>query len=138
MPSEPKKFKFIIEHMEPEVSGWPELEYKNMQTHVDLQLVVPSSLLHNIPSSLDRTEVTTVSVNQWPAELQKRVLLLDPSSPDELVPSDATDYDFLLFGGILGDDPPQDRTKMLREMGFATRHLGPIQMTTDVLPFNFR
>lgn len=39
--------------------------------------------------------------------------------------------DFLLFGGILGDDPPQDRTRFLREKGYATRHLGPVQMTTD-------
>lgn len=30
-----------------------------------------------------------------------------------------------------GDDPPQDRTKLLRKLGYATRHLGPVQMTTD-------
>lgn len=31
----------------------------------------------------------------------------------------------------LGDDPPRDRTAELRVLGFPTRHLGPIQMTTD-------
>ena len=31
----------------------------------------------------------------------------------------------------LGDDPPRDRTSELRMLGFPTRHLGPIQMTTD-------
>ena len=30
-----------------------------------------------------------------------------------------------------GDDPPRDRTGELRVLGFPTRHLGPIQMTTD-------
>lgn len=30
-----------------------------------------------------------------------------------------------------GDDPPRDRTGELRALGFPTRHLGPIQMTTD-------
>jgi ribosome biogenesis SPOUT family RNA methylase Rps3 len=30
-----------------------------------------------------------------------------------------------------GDDPPQDRTSVLRQKGFATRRLGPKQMTTD-------
>ena len=30
-----------------------------------------------------------------------------------------------------GDHPPRDRTGELRVLGFATRHLGPVQMTTD-------
>lgn len=30
-----------------------------------------------------------------------------------------------------GDDPPRDRTSQLRQLGFPTRHLGPVQMTTD-------
>lgn len=30
-----------------------------------------------------------------------------------------------------GDDPPRDRTSELRVLGFPSRHLGPIQMTTD-------
>jgi ribosome biogenesis SPOUT family RNA methylase Rps3 len=32
---------------------------------------------------------------------------------------------------FVGDDPPRDRTSELRVLGFPTRHLGPIQMTTD-------
>lgn len=32
---------------------------------------------------------------------------------------------------VTGDDPPRDRTSELRVLGFPTRHLGPIQMTTD-------
>ena len=30
-----------------------------------------------------------------------------------------------------GDDPPRDRTAELRALDFPTRHLGPVQMTTD-------
>jgi hypothetical protein len=30
-----------------------------------------------------------------------------------------------------GDDPPRDRTAELRALGFPTRHLGSVQMTTD-------
>ena len=33
--------------------------------------------------------------------------------------------------GGAGDDPPRDRTGELRVLGFPTRHLGPVQMTTD-------
>ncbi|KAG8807388.1 hypothetical protein FRC17_004485, partial [Serendipita sp. 399] len=51
---------------------------------------------------------------------KERICLLDPKSPTELSPSDGN-----------GDDPPRDRTGELRAMGFPTRHLGPIQMTTD-------
>jgi hypothetical protein len=32
---------------------------------------------------------------------------------------------------LAGDDPPRDRTAELRALGFPTRHLGPVQMTTD-------
>ncbi|KAG2120321.1 hypothetical protein BD769DRAFT_1480142 [Suillus cothurnatus] len=32
---------------------------------------------------------------------------------------------------IPGDDPPRDRTSELRQLGFPSRHLGPMQMTTD-------
>ena len=36
-----------------------------------------------------------------------------------------------LFSPNSGDDPPRDRTSQLRQLGFPTRHLGPVQMTTD-------
>ena len=31
----------------------------------------------------------------------------------------------------MGDDPPRDRTGILRRDGYPSRHLGPVQMTTD-------
>lgn len=40
-------------------------------------------------------------------------------------------FTHFLYGGILGDDPPRDRTASLRVLGFPGRHLGKIQMTTD-------
>ena len=36
-----------------------------------------------------------------------------------------------MFYLFVGDDPPRDRTSELRKLGFPTRHLGPVQMTTD-------
>ncbi|KIM25687.1 hypothetical protein M408DRAFT_331040 [Serendipita vermifera MAFF 305830] len=62
----------------------------------------------------------------------ERVCLLDPKAPQELGPDDGNGkFEWFLFGGILGDDPPRDRTGELRSLGFPTRHLGPVQMTTD-------
>ncbi|CAG7851915.1 Protein arginine N-methyltransferase SFM1 {ECO:0000305/PubMed:22650761} {ECO:0000269/PubMed:22650761}; AltName: Full=SPOUT family methyltransferase 1 {ECO:0000303/PubMed:22650761} [Serendipita indica DSM 11827] len=63
-----------------------------------------------------------------------RVCLLDPRGSKELSPEDGSEFEWFLFGGILGmsgDDPPRDRTGELRALGFAGRRLGPIQMTTD-------
>ena len=60
-----------------------------------------------------------------------RVCLLDPKAPQILSPADAGLFDCFLYGGILGDDPPRDRTAELRRLGFEGRHLGEKQMTTD-------
>lgn len=40
-------------------------------------------------------------------------------------------FQYFLYGGILGDDPPRDRTSSLRALGFPGRHLCKVQMTTD-------
>ncbi|KIK68390.1 hypothetical protein GYMLUDRAFT_256124 [Collybiopsis luxurians FD-317 M1] len=62
----------------------------------------------------------------------EKVCLLDPKAEKELSPEDGDGrFEWFLFGGILGDDPPRDRTGELRVMGFPGRHLGPTQMTTD-------
>ncbi|KAI8904819.1 SAM-dependent RNA methyltransferase, partial [Gorgonomyces haynaldii] len=125
---------YIVEHLEPDVDGWVEIEYKNMIAHVGKDNLIFSSvspeLAQNMPKSIICT-VTTESVGDWPLEKQKKVLLLDPSSEIELQPSDVNDYEYLLFGGILGDVPSRDMTSVLRKMGFTTRHLGPKQMSTD-------
>jgi ribosome biogenesis SPOUT family RNA methylase Rps3 len=60
-----------------------------------------------------------------------RICLLDPRAEKAISPEDADLFDGFLFGGILGDDPPRDRTKELRKLGYEGRHLGSVQMTTD-------
>ena len=62
---------------------------------------------------------------------QSRVCLLDPKATLPLSPEDGDTFDYFLYGGILGDDPPRDRTAELRKLGFEGRHLGNRQMTTD-------
>ncbi|KAF7366817.1 hypothetical protein MSAN_00940000 [Mycena sanguinolenta] len=70
-------------------------------------------------------------LGETPAALGK-VCLLDPKAELPLSPEDGDGrFEWFLFGGILGDDPPRDRTSELRVLGFPTRHLGPVQMTTD-------
>ena len=46
--------------------------------------------------------------------------------------NDRAQIKFIVFGGILGDHPPQDRAKEFREQNFKKiRNLSTVQMTTD-------
>ncbi len=98
---------------------------------------VTSKVSPGLPSRA-QMQATTQSISQLLAAHDPpipvgRVCLLDPKAPAVLAPEDGEPgrFDFFLFGGILGDDPPLDRTGALRKLGFEGRHLGPVQMTTD-------
>ncbi|CAH7682306.1 SAM-dependent RNA methyltransferase [Phakopsora pachyrhizi] len=83
---------------------------------------------------VDRCSCVQLSILELIPRIQlslPRVCLLDPKSEVLLEPKDSEEFDLFLFGGILGDDPPRDRTSQLRVMGFPTRNLGSVQMTTD-------
>lgn len=129
--------KFIVEHMEEGLSEWVIMEYRHMISQVGKGNLILSGLssttIDSAPSDIAEGAVLTSKTVLELTEKHK-VLLLDPASPQEMSPEDGlpdAGFEFLLFGGILGDDPPQDRTKLLRVQGFATRHLGNHQMTTD-------
>ena len=60
--------------------------------------------------------------------------ILDPDTEKVLTPEDAKRFDYFIFGGILGDDPPQKRTGP--ELSYfmpnvEKRHIGDKQMSTD-------
>ncbi|KAJ3411254.1 hypothetical protein HDV05_002470 [Chytridiales sp. JEL 0842] len=132
--------KYIVEHMEEGLSEWVTLEYTHMIAHLkstsENQRLILSSLqpqtLESLPKVIaDGAYCTTKSVLEIAPVSE--ILLLDPAAPQPLTPQDSASgkYKYLLFGGILGDDPPRDRTKELRVLGFETRHLDKYQMTTD-------
>ena len=62
---------------------------------------------------------------------RKKICLLDMRAIQPLSVEDEKEFDLFIFGGILGDHPPQDRTVYLRNEGFKTRNLGKLQMSTD-------
>ncbi|KIY53864.1 DUF431-domain-containing protein [Fistulina hepatica ATCC 64428] len=154
-------YTYIIEHMEDDdnalrpIPPWVQLEYAHMRTlaghrsrvlftnlstqsaqwlknafaQADAQISPGSeaSKTHLAP-----VECYTASVLDIPGRPPlEKICLLDPRAPGALSPSDADKFDWFLFGGILGDDPPRDRTAELRKLGFPGRHLGDMQMTTD-------
>ncbi|KAF9919034.1 hypothetical protein BX616_002698 [Lobosporangium transversale] len=127
---------YIIEHMEEGMHDWCKLEYEHMVSvcgpeHIYFTALTPKTLA-DMPETLAKAHCHTEDIMAMSDRIpHQRVCLLDPASPHVLSPGDAKEFDFFLFGGILGDDPPRDRTGELRKLGFATRHLGAVQMTTD-------
>lgn len=49
---------------------------------------------------------------------------MDMRATDELKPEDT--FQYIVFGGVVGDDPPQDRAADLRQSFKHVRNLGPI------------
>ncbi|KAF8160900.1 SAM-dependent RNA methyltransferase [Crassisporium funariophilum] len=147
-------FTYVIEHMEEDeetpkaIPPWVELEYTHMRmmagpdalvqfTHLSQSssVFLNSAFAENAGRSLSKFSCHQAGVlelmEQSKISLDK-VCLLDPKAEKELSPEDGDGrFEWFLFGGILGDDPPRDRTSELRNLGFPTRHLGSIQMTTD-------
>ncbi|KAH8425696.1 SAM-dependent methyltransferase [Aspergillus melleus] len=134
----PNPVTIVVEHLDPELGAWSALEYGCIarEAHASgsrfLLSSVPTSL--QMPQDLAATqglEVEHRSIEEVFADRKSKVCLLDPAAQVELSPADGDDFEVFLFGGILGDDPPRDRTSELRKKGYAGRRLGPKQMTTD-------
>ncbi|KAI1088655.1 DUF431-domain-containing protein [Rostrohypoxylon terebratum] len=136
----PIRRTYIVEHLDPELGQWSELEY--MAIARETQRAGNTFMLSSLPDEFKVPE-TLAEVPAFKAEKRgveeiygegrgkERVCLLDPQAEKDLNPDDRDEFDVFLFGGILGDDPPRDRTSELRKKGFKGRRLGPVQMTTD-------
>ncbi|CAN6633506.1 protein arginine N-methyltransferase Sfm1p [Trichomonascus vanleenenianus] len=125
--------------MEEGFSDWVKLEYLQIVRDVGQENFIISSIPPNaqIPQEFKDAGIqyTDKDITELQAVLpdfeKSRVCLLDPSAKEEFCPEDRDKFDYFAFGGILGDDPPRDRTGELRKHGFIGRRLGPVQMTTD-------
>lgn len=140
--------KYIIEHMEPEFSEWVTLEYAQIIRDIGADNLILSSLPegttdNDIPDKLidmglrwttkDLNHLTEAFTDLEPLQDQ-RVCLLDPRADQDLQPQESATFDYFVFGGILGDHPPRDRTteiKVAYPNLVVGRRLGDKQMTTD-------
>ncbi|KOS20097.1 Uncharacterized protein ESCO_006225 [Escovopsis weberi] len=105
---------FIVEHLDPELGRWSELEYQAIanETRDSRGTFILSSLppAFNVPAGLSANgafRAETRGVEELYAADKSRVCLLDPAAAQDLAPHDGDDFDVFLFGGILGDDPPR-------------------------------
>lgn len=121
--------KYIIEHLEDNLYDWCFIEYKSMSRIVGKENLI----ITNLKSEKDRKRLGPFADAREESVLKmglSNACLLDMGAEKELSPSD--NFGWLIFGGILGDNPPQERTvKFLASLKAVKRHLGRMQMSTD-------
>lgn len=122
--------KYIIEHMEKKLYKWCFLEYQHISSIVGKENLVFTNLNNNQAEKLSPFgECHTKSITKLNFE---KMCVLDPEVEKTLSTEDAKVFDFLVFGGILGDNPPRKRTKeeLILE-GVERRNIGKEQFPTD-------
>lgn len=127
--------KYIIEHMD-ELGKWSILEYIHICDIVKSENAVFTNLAEG-DDSIFNNECKPHCFQKSIHELREvydwnRACLLDMKAEKPLRCEDADKFDLLVFGGILGNVPSEDRTSILRKMNFPfSRNLGNIQMSTN-------
>lgn len=136
--------KYVIEHMEQGFTQWVVLEYAQIIKDVGKENLFLVSLPEGTTESDIPKELIDLGL-QWTTEdivpyltskddvdNKDQLCLLDPRAEIDLQPSDIENFKYFIFGGILGDHPPRDRTSELKnKLNCPTRRLGNLQMTTD-------
>ena len=124
---------YIIEHLEPEVFAWCVMEYKHISSIVGKERLWFTNLKGK--KGAERLEGWGKCVQESVRELSlKNMCVLDPAVEETLEPKEAKAFAYFIFGGILGDDPPKERTKeeLTPFVADATvRNIGKAQMSTD-------
>jgi len=124
---------FIIEHLEPRLWPWCQIEYG----HISKTVGKENLWFTNIKNKKDkqklekfgkvfRESVKDMSLNN--------ICVLDPESKETLSPKSTNDFEYFIFGGILGDYPPKKRTKdeLTKFIQNAKAfNIGKEQMSTD-------
>jgi ribosome biogenesis SPOUT family RNA methylase Rps3 len=124
--------KYIIEHMDPELFAWCLLEY----THISEIVGKENLIFTNIRKAEDKKKLEVLGKVEQRSVKElglKRVCVLDPVASKTLETKDKQEFDYLLFGGILGDWPPQQRTKkeLSSKIDAQSRNVGHPQMSTN-------
>ncbi|MBI2565136.1 hypothetical protein HYV79_04075 [Candidatus Woesearchaeota archaeon] len=123
---------FIIEHLEPKLWAWCLAEYEHTSKIVGKKNVWFTNL--NSPQNCsDKIKNLGITKNKSVIQLNlKNSCLLDPKAKKELTPNEAKNFNYFIFGGILGNAPAEGRTRILSEnLNCEKRKLGPKQMSTD-------
>ncbi|OYT32560.1 hypothetical protein DRJ22_00025 [Candidatus Woesearchaeota archaeon] len=118
----------IIEHLDTEIYEWSKEEYKHIVDVLGKENVLFTNIKDK--SKLPFANCESKSIKELNL---KKPCILDPEAKKTLEPEDNKKYENFIFGGILGNDPPQKRTqtKLTKKLKYETRNLGKKQMSTD-------
>ncbi|MBI5072759.1 hypothetical protein HZA99_02995 [Candidatus Woesearchaeota archaeon] len=124
--------KYIIEHLDPELYDWCLLEYTHISEIVGKENLIFTNV-RNVEERKKLERLGTVEEKSVTQLKYPRLCILDPAASKTLEPADKQSFDYLLFGGILGDWPPRQRTKkeLTRKLDAQSRNLGQPQMSTN-------
>ncbi len=131
--SEPTSPVFIIEHAEPELYEWNVIECEQMGIYLPKEQL----LFTNMPSCPAQLKDVGICDAKSFTQLNldsKKICILDPTATEILSQVDAKQFDYFIFGGILGDKEFDGRTGRLvtnKIPGAAIRNLGPKHLATD-------
>jgi len=119
---------FVIEHLEPELFKWCVLEY----AHISF-IVGKENCIFTNTSSKELEPYGKVTEKRVTELNLANACVLDPDAKETLTPELAKQFDYFIFGGILGDDPPKKRTEpeLTSKLNFPAFNLGNAQMSTD-------
>lgn len=120
--------KYIIEQIG-KVYKWHLIEYEHISKLAGKDNLIFTNTLSRQLVSLGKVEKKSAAQLGLPD-----ACILDPAADKTLTPEDCKHLKYLVFGGILGDYPPRERTKELltsKMPNAETRNLGKEQMPTD-------
>lgn len=125
---------FIVEHLEPKLWPWCLIEYESLSSIVGKSNVWFTNIQKKDIQKLSvYGKVFTESVQQLEINL-KRACVLEPLATHELKPSETSQFDYYIFGGILGDEKLNGRTQKELTQFLKKAHqrtIGKKQFSTD-------
>ena len=121
--------KYVIEQFG-RVYKWHLIEYKHISNIVGKKNLIFTNVKNKADELLKLGAVKKESVSMLNLD---NVCILDPEAEKTLTPTDCKRIKYLVFGGILGDYPPRNRTNILsrRLPNALKRNLGKGQFPTD-------
>lgn len=129
--------KFIIEHLEPELYEWCLIEYEHISGIVGKGSLIFTDIKNKKDADKLKRHGAVYEKSVSGLKL-KNICVLSQYSEETLTASDRNNFEYFVFGGILGDNPAKKRTNgiidelKISKISFETRNLGNIQMPTDV------
>lgn len=122
--------KFIIEHLDPRLWKWSFIEYKHISDFAGKENLIFTNV-HGEKTIEKLSKIGKVYKESIKKLKFENACILDPNAKETLSPEDK--FDYLIMGGILGDNPPQKRTEkeITSKMNIPARNLGHRQMSTN-------